>query len=168
MGLVDGLDGAGHAGAPVILCAPVSGRVVAMADVPDPVFAGGMLGEGCGVWPSDSVVCAPAAGTVSAAMSHAVGIMGDVGVEVLVHVGLDTVEMAGEGFELLVKPGDYISAGQPLMRIDRDKIAVAGYKDCVVLAVSNSVELAGVELAVEPGSTVSAGAALLYVSKVRG
>lgn len=163
MGLVD----AGHAAAPVILCAPVSGRVVAMADVPDPVFAGGMLGEGCGVWPSDSVVCAPVAGTVSAAMSHAVGIMGDDGVEVLVHVGLDTVEMAGEGFELLVKPGDYISAGHPLVRIDRDKIAAAGYKDCVVLAVSNSAELAGVELAVEPNSTVSAGAALLHVSKAR-
>ena len=163
MGLVD----AGHAAAPVILCAPVSGRVVAMADVPDPVFAGGMLGEGCGVWPSDSVVCAPVAGTVSAAMSHAVGIMGDDGVEVLVHVGLDTVEMAGEGFELLVKPGDYNSAGQPLVRIDRDKIAAAGYMDCVVLAVSNSAELAGVELAVEPNSTVSAGAALLHVSKAR-
>lgn len=149
--------------APGVLCAPVTGRVVAMADVPDPVFAGGMLGEGCGVWPSESVVYAPLSGEVTVAMSHAVGITGS-GVEALVHVGLDTVEMGGDGFELLVKPGDHVSAGQPLVRIDRDKIAAAGHKDCVVVAISNSAELAGVRLAVGTDSNVSAGAALLEVT----
>lgn len=149
--------------APGVLCAPVAGRVVAMADVPDPVFAGGMLGDGCGVWPSESVVYSPLSGEVTVAMSHAVDIAG-AGVEALVHVGLDTVEMGGDGFELFVKPGDHVDAGQPLARIDRDKIAAAGHKDCVVVAVSNSAELAGVRLAAEAGSTVPAGAALLEVS----
>lgn len=148
---------------PGVLCAPVAGRVVAMADVPDPVFARGMLGDGCGVWPSESVVYAPLSGEVTVAMSHAVDITG-AGVEALVHVGLDTVEMGGDGFELFVKPGDHVDAGQPLVRIDREKIAAAGHKDCVVVAVSNSADLAGVRLAVDADSTVSAGAALLEVS----
>lgn len=65
----------------MVIVAPVAGRVIAMADVPDPVFASGMLGKGCGVWPSGSVVRAPAAGVVSVAMSHAVAISCDGGVE---------------------------------------------------------------------------------------
>lgn len=148
----------------MVIVAPVAGRVIAMADVPDPVFASGMLGKGCGVWPSGSVVRAPAAGVVSVAMSHAVAISCDGGVELLVHVGLDTVEMGGEGFELLVSPGDHIMAGQELDRVNRDKIAAAGHPDCVVVSVSNSSELAGVSLVSKPGSSVRAGQPLLSVS----
>lgn len=148
----------------MVIVAPVAGRVIAMADVPDPVFASGMLGKGCGVWPSGSVVRAPAAGVVSVAMSHAVAISCDSGVELLVHVGLDMVEMGGEGFELLVSPGDHITAGQELVRVNRDKIAAAGHPDCVVVSVSNSSELAGVSLVPKPGSSVRAGQPLLSVS----
>lgn len=146
---------------PGVLVAPAGGRVIAMDEVPDPVFAGGMLGEGCGVWPDGDVVYAPLDGTVTAAMSHAVGIAGDDGAGALVHVGVDTVEMGGDGFELFVAAGTHVRAGQPLVRIDRGKIAAAGHPDCVVLAVSNAGELGGVSLGVTPGMVVRAGEALL-------
>ena len=144
-------------GSASVLCAPASGCVVAMDDVPDPVFAAGMLGAGCAVWPDEGVACAPAAGVVSAAMPHAVGIAGDCGAELLVHVGIDTVEMRGQGFELLVAQGDRVEAGQPLVRFDRKRVAAAGHPDCVVLAVTNSADMLSVDLLVEPGGEVFAG-----------
>lgn len=140
-----------------MLRASVSGRVAAMGDVPDPVFSAGMLGAGCAVWPDEDVAYAPAAGTVSAAMPHAFGIAADDGVELLVHVGIDTVEMCGEGFELLVSQGDHVEAGQPLVRFDRERVAAAGHPDCVVLAVTNSADMTCVDLLVEPGEEVFAG-----------
>ena len=149
---------------PGVLCAPVAGRVIAMADVPDPVFSGEVLGKGCAVWPVDSVVYAPVAGVVTVAMGHAVGIEGDDGVEVLVHVGVDTVEMHGDGFEVFAKVGARVRAGQPLVRIDRAKIEAAGHPDCVVLAVSNSAELADIALAAGAGAVVEAGEPLVRVS----
>ena len=141
----------------VVLHAPASGRVAALCDVPDPVFSAGMLGQGCAVWPDEGIVCAPAAGVASAAMPHAVGICGDCGVELLVHVGVDTVEMHGRGFELLVAQGDHVEAGQPLVRFDRERVAAAGHPDCVVLAVTNSADMESVDLLVKPGEEVFAG-----------
>lgn len=146
-----------------VLCAPVAGKAIAMADVPDPVFSGEILGKGCAVWPEADVVYAPVDGEVTVTMGHAVGIMSASGVEVLVHVGVDTVNLQGKGFTAYVTQGDKVSAGQPVLKMDRAVIAEAGYKDCVVLAVSNTAEFADVELAVEPGSTVDAGAAVVRV-----
>ena len=85
------------------------------------------------------------------------------GIEVLVHVGVDTVNMNGDGFEGFVKADDVVKAGQPMLKIDRAKIAAAGYKDCVVVAVSNTAEFADVELAVEADSAVAAGDAIVKV-----
>lgn len=149
------------AAAPDTLCSPVAGRVERMADAPDPVFAGEALGKGCIVWPSGDVVYAPVTGTVSASMGHAVGFAGDDGTEVLVHVGVDTVEMNGAGFTPYVEQGARVTAGQAVLGIDRAAIAAAGHPDCVVVAVSNSSDYAGVELLAEPGASVGAGAALL-------
>lgn len=148
-----------------VLCAPVSGRVIKMTDVPDPVFSGEVLGKGCAIWPEGEMVYAPVSGTVTVTMGHAVGIQGDDGVEVLVHVGVDTVNLQGKGFTGYVGQGDAVKAGDPVIKMDRSVISEAGYADCVVLAVSNTAEFASVELAVEPESTVSAGAAVLKVSK---
>lgn len=146
------------------LMSPVSGRVAALADVPDLVFSAGMLGAGCCVWPDEGVVCAPAAGVVGAAMPHAVGIStGDV--EVLVHIGVDTVEMGGKGFELLVRQGQRVEAGQALVRFDREAVAAAGHSDCVIVTVTNSAELAGAEMAVAAGDEVWAGEPLLRVTE---
>ena len=133
-----------------VLCSPVKGKVIKMADVPDPVFGGEVLGKGCAVWPEDDLVYAPCDGKVTVTMGHAVGLQSDSGIEVLVHVGF-------------VKADDVVKAGQPMLKIDRAKIAAAGYKDCVVVAVSNTAEFADVELAVEADSAVSAGDAIVKV-----
>ena len=76
-----------------IVCAPVTGRVIKMTDVPDPVFSGEVVGKGCAIWPDDETVYSPVSGTVTVTMGHAVGITGDNGIEVLVHIGIDTVDM---------------------------------------------------------------------------
>ncbi len=147
------------------LCAPVSGRVVKMADVPDPVFSGEVLGKGCAIWPDEEVVYAPISGTVSVTMGHAVGITSDDGIEVLVHVGVDTVDMNGKGFTGYVQQGDTVKAGQPVLKMTKADIAEAGHPDCVVLAVSNTADFADVELTAEAESTVSAGAAVVKVTR---
>lgn len=150
--------------APGVLCSPARGRVIAMSEVPDPVFSGEVLGKGCAVWPEDGTVYAPVAGEVTVTMGHAVGIQGD-GVEVLVHVGVDTVDMGGRGFTGYVKQGDRVEAGQPVLSVDRAAVAEAGHPDCVVLAVSNTADFSDVSLAVEPGSEVVAGAAVVRCTK---
>lgn len=150
---------------PGVLCAPVAGRVVAMADVPDPVFSGGALGLGCAIWPEGDVLYAPASGTVSAAMGHAVGLSTDDGAELIIHVGIDTVEMQGKGFVPWAEQGARVEAGQPILGIDRAAIREAGHPDCVVLAVSNSADFADVALSVNPETTVAAGEAVLRVTR---
>lgn len=148
-----------------VLCAPVAGRVIAMADVPDPVFSANTLGKGCAIWPDEETVYAPISGTVTVVMGHAVGIAGSNGIEALVHVGIDTVAMNGEGFTGYVAQGDTVHAGEPIIGIDRAAIKAAGHPDCVVLAVSNTAEFADVALTAQPESTVAAGAAVLQVSR---
>ena len=148
---------------PDVLCSPVAGRAVKMSDVPDPVFSGEVLGRGCAVWPEDDVVYAPVSGTVTVTMGHAVGIASASGVEVLVHVGVDTVNLQGKGFTGYVQQGDEVVAGQPVLKMDRAVIAEAGYKDCVVLAVSNTADFASVDMAVDPESAVEAGAVVVKV-----
>lgn len=109
---------------------PLQGTIVPLEDVPDSTFADRLLGGGVAIDPSGSQVVAPAAGVVSQAFptGHAVALTLDDGAEVLIHVGLDTVKMNGEGFTLHVKNGDRVVAGQPLVDFDRAKIEAAGYK----------------------------------------
>ncbi len=109
---------------------PLEGSVVPLEDVPDSTFADRLLGGGSAIDPSGNQVVAPAAGVVSQAFptGHAVALTLDDGAEVLIHVGLDTVKMNGEGFTLHVKNGDRVVAGQPLVDFDRAKIEAAGYK----------------------------------------
>ena len=145
------------------LAAPVTGKAIKMTDVPDPVFGAEVLGKGCAIWPDTEVVYAPCNGTVTVTMGHAVGLMSDDGVEVLVHVGVDTVNMQGEGFKGFVKKDDRVTAGQPLLQFSKDAIAKAGYKDSVVLAVSNTAEFADVQMIVDPDTAVSAGDAVVKV-----
>lgn len=145
------------------LCAPVSGRVIKMTDVPDPVFAGEVVGKGCAIWPDDEIVYAPISGSVTVTMGHAIGITSDSGVEALVHIGVDTVDMGGKGFVGYVNQGDAVKAGQPVIKMSRADIEAAGHPDCVVLAVSNTAEFADVQLVAEPEATVAAGTAVAKV-----
>lgn len=109
------------------------------------------------------MVYSPVTGTVTAAMGHAVGVTTDDGVEALVHVGVDTVDMEGRGFTSFVEQGERVTAGQPVLGIDRAAIKAAGHPDCVVLAVANSGDFSDVALLSEPEGTVAAGAAVLRV-----
>ena len=147
------------------VCAPVSGRAVPMFDVPDPVFSCEALGPGCGIWPDAEMVYAPVTGTVSVTMGHAMGIVSDGGIEVLVHVGLDTVDMNGRGFTAYAKKDDHVEAGQPILGFSRKEIADAGHKDVVVLAVTNGASFSSVDMVPSAGSNVTAGAQALKVTK---
>ena len=98
-------------------------------------------------------------------LGHAVGLTTDDGAELIIHVGIDTVDMGGAGFTTLAEQGARVTAGQPVLGIDRAAIKAAGHPDCVVLAVSNSADFADVALTVGADSTVEAGAAILRVTR---
>ena len=136
----------------VIRCAagtvmqPVAGNVIAREAIPDDTFASGVLGDGVGIEPTEELVVAPFDGTISsvAESKHAIGIEAN-GMEMLIHVGVDTVNMQGDGFECLVNEGDEVKLGQPLIRFSREKIKAAGYSDTVAVLLTNSDDLEGVE-----------------------
>ena len=119
---------------------PVIGRVIPYTEIADPTFATGTLGQGVGIEPEDNVVYAPYDGEVSsvAESKHAIGITGPGDMELLIHVGVDTVAMKGDGFEDFVKEGDKVKKGQKLMTFDRDKIKAAGHPETVVVLLTNS------------------------------
>lgn len=119
---------------------PVKGTLVPQAEIPDNTFSQGILGAGAGILPDEETVYAPCDGTVSsiAESRHALGITGPGDMEILIHVGVDTVSMAGDGFEPLVTEGAAIKEGQPLLRFSKEKIAAAGHPDIVVVLLTNS------------------------------
>lgn len=129
-----------------VVAAPVAGRIVALADVADKVFASKALGEGVGIVPLDGHILAPVAGTVvtAADTGHAFGIKTDDGVEVLVHVGLDTVRMGGAGFEVQVSPGQRVEVGDLLVSVDLTAVEKAGFDPTTIVVVTNTVALTAV------------------------
>mgnify|MGYP002626875191 CR=1 FL=1 len=120
------------------------------------------MGKTIAIWPSEGVVYAPVSGVVASAMPHALGFAGDDGTEVLIHVGVDTVNMNGDGFDLLVEQGAHVAAGQPLLTFDRDKVAKAGYKDIVMCIVTNSDDYPALAKVAE--GTVAAGAKVMQTA----
>ncbi|MFT4294263.1 MAG: beta-glucoside-specific PTS transporter subunit IIABC [Micropruina sp.] len=128
------------AGTEVLVRSPMDGKLVALADVPDPVFASGAMGAGIGVEPTSGTVYSPVTGTIIVTMGsgHAYGIRTDEGVEVLVHVGIDTVNMKGEGFEPKVEQGDRVNAGDVLVEVDLGKVKDAGYSTTTVVIITNT------------------------------
>lgn len=129
-----------------VVNAPVAGHVIALDETGDPVFASRALGEGVGIQPSASEVVAPVSGVLQtvAETGHAFGIKTDDGVEVLVHVGIDTVKMNGEGFTVKVKANDRVNAGDPLVSVDFAKVKEAGYSTTTLMTVLNTAALASV------------------------
>ena len=130
------------------IVAPVVGKVVAQADIPDETFAAGVLGEGVGIEPEYGVVYAPYDGVISsvAESKHAIGITGPNDMELLIHVGVDTVSMNGDGFNCLVSEDEEVKKGQKLMEFDKAKIAAAGHPDVVVVLLTNSDDYEDVKL----------------------
>lgn len=120
---------------------PITGRIIPLDQIPDQVFSQGILGEGVGIEPTGTEVLAPGDGTVCSVMEdskHACGIQLDNGVEVLIHVGMDTVEMAGDGFQLHVQEGDRVRLGDKLITFDPEKIRKAGHPVTTAFVVTES------------------------------
>ena len=124
--------------------APLSGRVIPMEEIPDQVFSQGILGEGVGIEPTGNVVVAPADATVCSVIEdsrHAVGLTLDNGAELLIHVGIDTVSMNGDGFQLHVKEGDRVRLGDKLITFDPEKIKAAGHPTTTAFLVTDPGDL---------------------------
>lgn len=144
-----------------ILC-PVSGTAMDISEVNDPVFSGKAMGDGIGIVPSEGVLIAPISGTVEALFptGHALAIKSEDGMGVMLHIGIDTVEMKGEGFRALISQGDRVEAGQVLVEFDREKIAAAGFEDTTMMVVTElAPELSMVKC--EAGAIVRGDAALM-------
>ncbi|WP_263118833.1 beta-glucoside-specific PTS transporter subunit IIABC [Cellulomonas fimi] len=143
------------------VAAPVNGTVVPLAEVSDKVFSSGALGKGAGVVPADGRVVSPISGTVVSVLPHAYGLVSDDGVEVLVHVGINTVELDGKGFTPAVQQGAQVLPGTELVTVDLDVIRAAGLDTTTIVLVTNSDAYADVVAA--PAGATSTGTALLTV-----
>jgi PTS system beta-glucosides-specific IIC component len=143
---------------------PMTGTVLALDQVPDTTFASGLLGSGAAIIPSDNKVVAPFAGVVASLFQtkHAIGLLSNSGIEVLIHVGIDTVKLDGRPFTAHVKVGDKVQPGDLLLEFDRQAILDAGYDLATPIIISNSDEYR--EVVTVAATSVNAGAPLLSVS----
>ncbi|MBC9874834.1 beta-glucoside-specific PTS transporter subunit IIABC [Macrococcoides bohemicum] len=124
-----------------VVVSPLSGKFIPLNEVKDPVFNSGAMGKGFAIDPSEGIVSSPVEGSIvmTTPSKHAIGIKSNDGVEVLIHVGLDTVELKGEHFDLLVNEGDKVSIGQPLIHFDKKAIESKGYSTVTPVVVTNTM-----------------------------
>lgn len=151
-----------------IIVSPLAGNLVSIDDAGDAVFASRALGEGAGIVPQGSgkvEVRAPLSGVLQivAQTGHAFGIRNDAGVEVLVHVGIDTVSMNGEGFDVAVKQGDRVLAGDLLATVDLDAVVRAGHSTTTLITVTNTASLSDVSVTSE--KEVASGEPIITVTR---
>ncbi|KFI98689.1 PTS sugar transporter subunit IIA [Bifidobacterium stellenboschense] len=144
--------------APITIVAPVDGTIEPVEEVPDETFAAKILGDGFGVVPTSGTVVAPVSGTVTtvANAKHAVGITTEGGVEVLVHIGVDTVQLKGEPFDMLVAEGQTVTAGKPIERVDLEAVKAAGKPTDVIVVFTNPAAIASLDVD-KVGRTVATG-----------
>lgn len=118
---------------------PINGKIIPLEEVPDPVFSQKMIGEGAAVVPEGGTILAPVDGEIIqvAPTKHAIGILAGDGSEILIHVGLETVSLKGEGFTSLVKEGDKVSAGQPLLEVDWNYISTNAKSTVTPVVITN-------------------------------
>lgn len=146
---------------PFAIASPLKGSVVKLEDVEDEAFSSGVLGKGAAVMPKEGVLYAPADGTISAMFptGHAIGMVTDGGIEVLMHVGMDTVQLNGEGFKPLIKAGDRVKKGQKLLEFDMELIRKAGYSLVTPVLVTNYMQYG--EITCTGDGQIEAGETLL-------
>lgn len=134
--------------AEAVIEAPVTGEAVARENIPDQTFASGVMGDGVGIVPTEGVLVAPCDGTVISVQDtkHAVAMVGPKNTEILMHIGVDTVQMNGDGFEALVADGAQVKKGQELIRFNIDKIKAAGFNTTVAVLVTNSDQYSNFEV----------------------
>ncbi|MBR4059586.1 MAG: PTS glucose transporter subunit IIA [Lachnospiraceae bacterium] len=127
----------------------LSGKVISIENVNDQVFSAKILGDGLAIEPESEIIVAPCDGVISTVMAdskHAVGITTKNGMELLIHEGIDTVSLNGEGFELFVKEGDSIKTGDKLIHFDPELIKSKGYQTTCILVVTNSDDFPNMKL----------------------
>ena len=164
MGFFDKFKKEAPQAGPLTVGAAAKGSAIPMADIPDPAFSQGMVGFCCGIEPENGRICSPVDGVISqvADTLHAVGVDSQ-GMELLVHCGVDTVDMKGQGFAVLVQEGQKVKRGDPVITMDLDVVRAAGHPTVIITAVTNSDDFAGVEqVAAGP---VQVGDDVLKVSK---
>ncbi len=134
-----------------IIASPLTGRAMPLSEAPDEVFASGAMGKGIAIEPTEGVVKSPVNGTVVTIFptGHAIGLVTENGAEILIHIGLDTVNLEGRGFEKLVASGDKVEAGQELVRFDIALIKAAGYQTVTPIIVTNSPDYADILVTAE-------------------
>ena len=151
-------------GEKMVVKAPIDGTVIPLEQIPDETFATAILGPGCGIEPTGDTVYAPFDGTITQVAStlHAIGITSDDGIELLIHVGMDTVEMQGKGFTALVKEEQKVKAGTALLKVDLDAIRAAiraaNHPTTTAIIVTNADDLP--KLHITAGGIVSTGTPL--------
>lgn len=148
-----------------VLGSPAAGTAVSIKEVNDPTFSEGILGDGVAVIPSEGKIYAPADGEIGMVFDtlHAVSMTTDFGAEVLIHVGLDTVQLKGDGFEGHVNAGDKVKKGDLLLTVDLEKVKAAGYDIITPMLICNTADYASVEGSF--GKAVSAGDEILKVEE---
>lgn len=145
------------------IAAPVSGRVIALSQIEDEAFASGVLGQGAAILPSDGKIYAPADGTITTFFStgHAVSLTAEAGPEILIHVGVDTVQLSGMGFSPKKKQGDRIKTGDLLLEVDLEALRSAGYATTTAVIVTNTDQYGNIVPTALP--TVEAGETLIKI-----
>ena len=147
------------------VCAPVAGEAVPLSQVSDPTFGEEMLGKGVAIRPTGNSIIAPCDGVVDMMFDtgHAVTLIADFGAEILIHVGLDTVNLKGEHFTILAKNGDKVKKGDVLMEFDREAIAAAGYDVITPVVICNTDKYSTFDT--HTGSAVAAGDVVIELAE---
>ena len=147
-----------------VIGSPAKGKAVSLKQVNDPTFAEEMLGKGAAVIPEEGKIYAPADGEIGMVFDtlHAVSMTTDFGAEILIHIGLDTVKMKGDGFTGHVKAGDHVKKGDLLLEVDLEKVKTAGYDTITPVLVCNTPDYASVEGI--QADAVNAGDDLIIIS----
>lgn len=146
------------------ILAPISGELKAIEDVNDPVFSEKMMGDGMAVQYMQGTVSAPISGVITVVMEpsyHAFGMRSEEGLEIIVHVGLDTVNLEGEGFTLLKKQGDVVQAGEPILQID-SKLLLGKGIDLITPIVVTNMDQFSIEKKASPKVMVKQGETVLF------
>lgn len=143
----------------ISLAAPVDGKFMKLSQVKDPVFSEGLMGQGFAIEPTDGKVVSPVDGTVTlvSETKHAFGIKTPDGADVLVHLGIDTVDLKGEPFTVLIKQGDRVKMGQDVVKMDLKEITDAGKQKTVILAITNSKDVLQQLMTKEFDQNITAG-----------
>lgn len=147
-----------------IIIAPISGEVLDLSKAPDPVFSQKLAGDGVLINPSDSLIVAPADGVLSMIFktNHAFGIKLENGIEILVHIGIDTVKLNGQGFERIAAEGSAVKSGEPVMRIDRKFITESGFSLMTPVLITNPDEISAMNFLIDCKVTAGCDAIIRY------